>query len=262
MNKQELKISLETSGFFKSFEKMIDQPYGPIDYGARLKAKKFESLFDADLNYAYNGETRVDLFMGWHAVLNSEKSTNEDLLVACLEIFDWGGVLNSNVKKAVDLYKNGTLKSYLKHVSSLLKVEETLAEKKSSQNITWTSGWTKVYSIMNNDILIYDSRVSAFLNYCLTIDYEKFDSKQLSAFTDLSKWLYNFGGAPGRERKLDKKFGFKNQHPSGVKGFNANLIASWIVQLTNDELELQKNVRAFERSFFMLGFDLKQIKEN
>jgi len=105
--------------------------------------------------------------------------------------------------------------------------------------------------------VIYDSRVSAFLNYTLIQNRIKID-----LFSSLAKNLYNFNGAKGRIRQVDKSFGFKNQHPSGINGFNANLIASWIVQLLNEKLNLNRTIRTYERAFFMLGFDLKQIEIN
>ena len=83
---------------------------------------------------------------------------------------------------------------------------------------------------------------------------------QKNQLQDLSSHLFNFGGNNGRERKVPKSFGFKNYHPNGLNGFNANLIASWIIQCTKEKLKINESIRSFERAFFMLGFDLKQIK--
>lgn len=260
MTKNELKKILESIRYFDSFKSLIKKTYSNIEYGKRLGTKSFNSLFDADAHYNYNGKERDELFESWNKTLNSKESTEEDLLIVCLEIFDWGKVLNSNVKTAIELYKQNELKNYLNRLSDLLKVEKTLNTKEKEYEIIWTSGWTKVYSFMNNDIIIYDSRVSAFLNFSLIQNYDSFDLEQITNFKKLTKLLFSFGGFNKRERKVDKKYGFKNQHPKEINGFNSNLISSWIVQLTIETLNLEQNVRAFERAFFMLGFDLKQIK--
>ena len=108
--------------------------------------------------------------------------------------------------------------------------------------------------------MIYDSRVSAFLNHTLTYDID-YNEGQLKKLKELTTHLFNFQGAENRERLVDKqKFGFKNSNPNGVNGFNANLVSSWIIELLREKLNLQEEFRLFERAFFMLGFDLKQIK--
>jgi hypothetical protein len=178
-----------------------------------------------------------------------------------LKIFDWGNVLRGNVKKAIELYEQEKLKKYLHYISNLLKLQNTIDKTGGQeQEIIWSSGWTKVYSFINNDILIYDSRVSAFLNFSLIQNYNDLTEEENLKFHELSSQLFNFSGARERERKVPTSFGFKNQHPKGILGFNANLISSWIAQLTREKLELQENIRSFERAFFMLGFDLKLIK--
>jgi len=252
---------LTSIGYYDSFEKLMNEKYQNINYGKRIGTLSFDSLFDADKKYAYNGIIDNQQFVQWNEILISKDSTEDELLIVCLKIFDWGNVLTGNVKTAIELYEQNKLKKYLHYVSNLLKSKNTI-EKVDIQEpkIIWSSGWTKVYSFINNEILIYDSRVSAFLKFSLIQNYNNLSEEENLKFHNLSSLLFNFSGAPGRERKISTNFGFKNQHPKGVKGLNANLISSWITQLTKQKLGLQENIRSFERAFFMLGFDLKQIK--
>jgi hypothetical protein len=261
MTKNQVDTILNSIGYYDSFKKMMKQPYPDIDYGKRLGVISFDSIFDAAKKYTYNGEVEIEQFQDWNLILNSKDVSEEDLLVVCLKIFDWGNVLTGNVKSVVELYEHKKLKKYINTVTELLKFQKTLEKSDFvNETILWSSGWTKVYSFINSNILIYDSRVSAFLNYTLIRNYNNLSQVQTEEFQKLSNHLFNFSGALGRERKVSKSYGFKNQHPNGIVGFNANLISSWITQCTNERLEINESIRSFERSFFMLGFDLKQIK--
>ena len=261
MTKNEVDTILNSIGYYDSFKKMMNEPYLDIDYGKRLGVISFDSIFDVDKKYRFNGEIEIEQFQDWNTILNSKDVTDEELLIVCLKIFDWGNVLTGNVKSVVTLYEQKNLREYLKTITELLKVDKTL--KKSdfeNKNILWSSGWTKVYSFINPNILIYDSRVSAFLNFTLIKNFNNLSKEQKEDFYKLSNGLFNFSGALGRERKVSNSYKFKNQHPNGINGFNANLISSWITQCIQERLGINESIRSFERAFFMLGFDLKQIK--
>ena len=261
LSKIEVNNILVKIGFYSTFQNILNHKFPEIDYGKRIGKIRFESFFDANNKYKFNGEDKTEEYHNWNIILNDFNSSEEDILVVCLKIFDWGKVLEGNVKSAIDLYEKNKLKNYIATIKNLLnskdmiKIEECL-----NQPIYWTSGWTKVYSFLNPDILIYDSRVSAFLNFLLIKNYPSFNQDQKEKFNKLSGYLFNFSGAVNRDRKVSKSFGFKNRHPKGIEGFNANLIASWIIQLCKEKFKLEEEIRSFERAFFMLGFDLSQIK--
>lgn len=262
MSKQKVGEILTRLGYYENFKlKYLNQPYSKIDYGSRLGSLEFTSFIDAADNYSYVNSIDEHIFKAWTTVLNNPDSSEEEILIATLEIFDWGKVLPGNVKNAISLYKANQLKSYIGYVKTLLISDKLIEKSDKSNKILWTSGWTKVYSFINNDIVIYDSRVSAFLNHTLTYA-NSYNDEQLQVLSELTHHLYNFKGALNRERLVSKSFGFRNYSPTkhGVKGFNANLIASWILQLLNEHLGLDQAIRSYERAFFMLGFDLSQLK--
>lgn len=268
-DKEYLDRILTKINYYDKFRNLfLYRRYDNIDYGKKIGKLSFNNLFAAADNYTYSNQVEEGVFSNWTKTLNDENSNDEELFCAILEIFVWGGVLNGNVKSAIQLYKNKKLKTYIKQTKQHLGRNKILIKglknelvEESTHEIIWSSGWTKVYSFINNNILIYDSRVSAFLNYTLT--FGDFTDEDLKNLKNVTKYLYNFQGAENRERLVDKTlYGLKNGNPSGFKGFNANLISSWVVQLLNEKLKLNKEVRSFERAFFMLGFDLKQIKNN
>jgi hypothetical protein len=263
-NKTELDEILTAIDYYDNFKnKYLHKRFDKINYGKRIGDLEFSDLFDAATKYTYSNQISDEVFKNWNVVLNDEKSTDEEIFCAVLEIFVWGNVLSGNVIKAVELYKNNALKNYVRKIIELLKKKETILKTKKDNTeieIIWSSGWTKVYSFINNDILIYDSRVSAFLNHTLTheIDYTE---EKLIKLKKLTNYLFNFQGVENRERLVDKnKFGFKNSNPNGVNGLNANLVSSWVIELLEEKLKLKTEFRLFERAFFMLGFDLNQIK--
>lgn len=252
---------LSDIGYYDLFKRLKNQKYANINYGKRIGTLTFNSLFDANDKFSYSSNVDAKEMERWSEILNSKNSSEEEFLIVCLKIFDWGKVYSGNVKKALELYEQNNLKNYLQYISKLLQSRKTIKVGETNQDIIWSSGWTKVYSFINSDILIYDSRVSAFLNYSLIENYRSLNERQKIAFFKLSNLLFNFGGATDRERKVSNKFGFINQHPKGIRGFNANLISSWILQLTKEKLDIEKrSIRDFERAFFMLGFDLKQLR--
>ena len=259
MSIEELDTILVELNYYEKFkDNFLYAEYPAIDYGKRIGKLKFNSIIDAGQKYTYGNLIEEVKFVEWNQVLTDINSTEEDVFITCLEIFEWGNVLNGNVKSAIELYKEKKLKSYLLWIKELLTSDETLKVEnysKEQHKIIWSSGWTKVYSFINNDILIYDSRVSAFLNHTLT-----YKESNKTSLDELTKHLYNFNGAIGRKRQVDKYYSFKNQHPNGIMGFNANLISSWVIQLLASKLDIEISIRTFERAFFMLGFDLKQIE--
>ena len=260
MKKNEVAEILNTIKFYDTFETFVNRAYPEINYGKRIGIISFHNLFDADANYTFNGENPSFDYSIWTNILNSKESTEEELFVTILKIFDWGKVLDGNVESVISLYESKQLKQYISKIVNTLQKDITLGTQHDfGMDVLWSSGWTKVYSFINPNIVIYDSRVSAFLNHLLSTTFQNLSPSERESFFRLSKHLFNFGGAVNRERKVNKELGFRNYHPKGIYGFNANIIASWIIQLTKEQLEIRQEIRAFERAFFMLGFDLNQI---
>ena len=160
-NKKDLDNILTDLRYYENFQNnFLERPYKKIDFGKRIGTKEFKSLFDAADQYTYSNQVSEKNFKEWNKILNNEQSTNEELFCTVLEIFNWGKVLNGNVKIALQLYKKKKLKPYIKQIIKHLKRKEILindltvkSETNDKIDIIWSSGWTKVYSFINNNYL-------------------------------------------------------------------------------------------------------------
>lgn len=264
MNKEKVDSILRETNFYEFVKSYSKKGYAEIDYGTRLGKKVFNSLLDADAKYAINSVASEADFKHWREVLNNKNSKAEELLIVCITIFDWGLVTASNVKKVLEMYKSGDLKNYIQFCTDIVATESLLIDSEKNQKLLWSAGWTKVYSAMNPKFLIYDSRVAAYLIYLLDKfhDWAKLDSDSKSKINSVTSYLFAMNSID-RKRKLESDIGFKKSQPqNSLKAFNGNLVASWIVQLLCKEVFPCNNERQLERAFFMLGFDLDQLKIN
>ena len=257
MTKRRVEEILEELNYFEHFRNNYLSRTYKINYGKRKGELNINGFFDAIEKFKDYDEIYDETILEWENVLNDDNSDDTDLLITCLEIFEWGNVHSGNTKRVIEYYKKNELKQKISRVRDLLKLNRII---ENEGVINWSSGWTKVYSFINSEIIIYDSRVSSFINHTLTYN-SKLNKEQQKHIKELAKYLFNFRGNTDRERLIDNSWGFINIHPSGIDGFNANIVSSWIIQLINEKLGLNKSIRDLERAFFMLGFDLKQIKE-
>jgi len=91
---------------------------------------------------------------------------------ACRQIIEWGGVTNKNLDR-ISRMKNRC--DYFNYVIKLLECDIDLEEFTKS-DIIMNSGFTKIYSLIVQDFIIYDSRVGAALGLlikCFCEDKQK-----------------------------------------------------------------------------------------
>ena len=227
------------------------------------------SVIDAGKNYNFPNESfyGVSIDTPVDILERSGELDARDLLLTCIEIFDWGDVQKSNILSAFKLYRDGELETYLREVKAWFEDDTSLNEPKF--DVIWSSGWTKVYSFLFAYVTIYDSRVAAFINQVLKelwLDSTEPVRKELKG---IANGLLTFGGnetssGTFRLRVLDqamiKNFGLYKQ-PSDKKKMLANKKASWLIRYFSELTfgnESQLNFRVLDKSAFMLGFDLKQ----
>ena len=135
-------------------------------------------------------------------------------------------------------------------------------------DLTWSSGWTKVYSFMFSKTTIYDSRVAAFINFMLVAFYHTLNSKmERDALKVISSKLISFKGTADRKRSvssIDRKLlGIKMKSGNDKNNFVANKIASWLLRYISDlefSSQKQSHFRQIDKAAFMLGFDISQIE--
>lgn len=209
------------------------------------------------------------------------KKHEEDLLKASQEVFIWGGVAGAKTRG-----KNTTPGNYLwleeKYpkgvglVKAYMNARETMTsnkpdlEKIGKSGVRSNAGFTKIYSLLFDDFIIYDSRVAAALGlfiaqYCM--------EKSINQIPD----VLNFGWMPPKEAKTQKSPKLRNANFNGLefdkanseqRHASSNIRANWIfsklfedtTQLETNQFDVLKNkqekIRALEAAFFMLGYDL------
>lgn len=278
LTKIELFNLLDSFNYFDYLEDKIFKATYSIIYGKK-ESKSIDTVpfFEVATKYQdHNLYYLENERMGkWVSTLqHSEKFEKEPqkLLVEMIDILDWGNVWDGNLKTVLTLFRENKLVEYMKKINTYLK-EPTLITDDDFNDVKMSSGWTKIYSYTFDNLVIYDSRVSAFLNYTLENSYlkyrEKNDSTEIKNNIDrICFYLYNFGGGNGandrlRQVEILNNFRRKSQPENNKHGFNANIVATWIceyiIKNCNENNIPDITIRTLERTFFMLGFDLKQL---
>ena len=120
-NKTNIDDILTELNYYDNFKnKYLNKQFDKINYGKRIGDLEFLNFFDAATKYTYSNQISDEVFQNWNKVLNDNKSTEEEMFCAVLEVFVWGDVLSGNVKKAIELYKDKKLSNYLRQVIDLL----------------------------------------------------------------------------------------------------------------------------------------------
>lgn len=185
----------------------------------------------------------------------------------CLMILDWGGVLNKNDDKILSL---GTkLPEYLATCVKLFNAPEITCNDKykvsvngESINVIMNAGFTKIYSLICSNFVIYDGRVGGALGYLETNFYKKTGTTQ-------SKLLsFHYGSARGKQIRNPSVNNFQFSILSaGNVHTRDNLKANWLL---SEALENQTSLvggkaallRDIECALFMIGYDFPKLKIN
>lgn len=201
-------------------------------------------------------------------ILKKPDSLDEDeLILQCIEIFDWGGVQTSDIIKAINLHRDQKLKPYLLKYKDWFEDDNILNI--NDCDLIWSSGWTKVYSFMFSKTTIYDSRVAAFINFMLVAFYHTLNReiKRDALIKSISSKLVSFTGTADRKRSVSatdrKLLGIKMKSDNDKNSFVANKVASWLLRYISDlefSSQKQSDFRQIDKAAFMLGFDISQIE--
>jgi hypothetical protein len=181
----------------------------------------------------------------------------------CFAILSWGGVLPRNDKKIIEL--EDTIIDYFIKVKEILNPEHCNIEN-SFNNIIMNSGFTKIYSVLIDDFIIYDGRVGAALGLLVRRFCE-----EKGIDTIPQELLFAFG--KGRESKptainrRDPSLGrykFPNLQNNPIEHIRNNIKANWLLKeiLLNtnskfNNLDKSVQMRALEAALFMIGYDVR-----
>jgi hypothetical protein len=199
----------------------------------------------------------------------NNKSRGADCKKLVKEILVWGGVdrYNNVAKDLLELTPK-QLREYLvevkKYFSDTLDTEVPFGY--DGRKLEMDSGTTKVYSLVCENFIIYDSRVGAALGLLVRRWSEE---KNVEKIPEVLKFAW---GDNGTERKPEKRRNpnkpgaandiFPSIHNRGDDRTHHNIYANWLLQLVlesdkdSDFAKLKENerLRALEAALFMIGY--------
>ncbi len=260
----ELAQILDRLSFSDFYFNQISNAQCHVDFGKRKGKIDFTSIKSAAEQYTYESSGKYSVSID-RQLDTLEETPDAELILQCIEVFDWGGVQASNIIDAINLHRKNELKPYLTECKVWFENDDDLIV--NLDKLSWSSGWTKVFSFMFELTTIYDSRVAAYINFILASFFDSLESLgQKSELTKITKHLVSFKGSGKRVRCLNSELrgmlGIKMKSSDDKRNFKANKVASWFLRylckLEYGEVT-QANFRQMDKAMFMLGFDIKQI---
>ena len=245
------------------------------------------SLFDAHTKYYWKASNsssgdftatcKLLESLAYELTSSIESGSNSDCKKICDQILLWGGVNNkpSIATNLRDAAKKNLLKEYLINSSRLLASEMKIVSGESTIevgneniDIQIDSGTTKIFSLLVEDFIIYDSRVGAALDFLAV----KWAVSQ--GHDDIPESLRFGWSSPTRNRRnpnqiIPQNFKRPNAFPRMPKGktrLAMNIKASWICnEIARKSLAKDSSVdfanipthqrsRAIESALFMIGY--------
>jgi hypothetical protein len=198
------------------------------------------------------------------------QENNDDLCFeVCCMILKWGGVLGSETygnKKSL-LQLKPQLAQYLTTVRTFFAGDALLAKDYKvlvggvSEPIRMNAGYTKIYSLLCDDFVIYDGRVGAAL--CLLVRlYLEFAGQHHRQIPDGLNFSFGHAKNPKVNRNPSTtKYQFHALRNQPAIHIRNNLMANWLI----GDLSLQDKgpfskhsdpYRAFEAALFMIGYKI------
>ncbi len=239
-----------------------------------------ESLYDAFRQYRWGhpGNSRLGYPQGdssasnglvlsaLRLALRAETNQDADMLQVALEVMEWGGVTAGN---AAWLRANQAgLMLLLITTRDALNNGDLTSAVLREKTLRFNSGMTKVYSLLCDNFVIYDSRVAAALGWAI-VKYCQLHGLATVPELLCFPWAAAKEGLGADRKRRDPSCGslkFKRLRP-GSHHAQWNCKASWLMQAVLDHpnareshfhtVEAPNNpLRALEAAFFMIGYDL------
>jgi hypothetical protein len=247
---------------------------GKLDNGVEPKdgsSFPYKTIYDAYKDYTWGKkkikfeENQEKLGKYSQCLIDAVDVGNEDdAKKACCNILNWGGVAPKN-KEIIEKKKN--LIDYLRLAQKLLNPKTCDTDNIFFDCFRINSGFTKIYSLLIPDFIIYDSRVGAALCYLVHLYLEEPESQQ-SGRQDIPEALrFSYGIAKGGGRnRVPNTSTYEFAAFSSIKGgerLRHNMQAGWLLKavLENNtsafnNLDEATRVRALEAALFMIGYAL------
>lgn len=229
------------------------------DHFASWLADKWTFLSDTLSQYEWNkkdfNKTEEELNNLSDSLKNAfNKRDEEKLKESSINILEWGGVLNKNQ----DWVKGNSMLDLLENVTERWnELNNGDNVDKIKDGIRSNAGFTKIYALLLNDFIIYDSRVAAALAYYINEYYT-------SQNQPISEYL-KFDLPVGRETENTKgrrfvSTDFKTFTRDYKRHLRSNVISSWLAQSVIQKIgDKNITVRHLEAALFMIGYDINSM---
>lgn len=200
---------------------------------------------------------------------NSVEQGNADLLrKSSLAMLDWGGVLPRNRQLLEDMGEE--ICDYFRWAKEDLDLANTYLG--DHEGIIINSGFTKLYSLLIDDFIMYDGRVGAALGLLGRLYAEE---KHLNKIPDMIKFSYGNGKvSPGRQQDGNRRDPSSDKHKllsfngNHHRHINDNIKASWLLKELADKTTsrfshlpqkqpLNERLTAIQSALFMVGYDVQ-----
>lgn len=181
-------------------------------------------------------------------------NTDTDIRTGMELVLRWGGVYKKGNKAFVE--QAGTdMKRYVdtvrntwSDINSSGNLQEFIAH--TGNDFIFNSGITKLYAVMLNDFIIYDSRVSVALAFLMEQCFGSNIPEVLKLYIPPSQVVDK------TKRAVSSCFDTGTYKPH-KKHFISNVKASWLLQEVSKKLNDHTSVRAIEAALFMIGYDVR-----
>ncbi len=238
------------------------------------KAWKCESLYDAFKKYDWNGagyDTTDQILKPLATEVRRSVRENDNAACrsACIGILDWGGVGKQKPTNITALdtltAAHGSLPTYFEKVRAELNRPD-FSTATSWDGIKMNSGYTKLYAMLFDDFIIYDSRVGAALGLLVRKWCEQ---EGLSTVPKELRFAFKYApGAPDVRQSRNPSQGPLTFGPlqSDRHHTEHNMWANWLLtavltQLTPNsplhQVAATEQLRAVEAALFMIGYDVR-----
>lgn len=243
---------------------------------------KCNSIYAAFINYKWSfhcNDSKGNIIKG-NSFLDSKKildecsdklrtslytNNDEACFLACKQILEWGGVTNKNVDR-ISSMENCC--DYFKYAIKALEIDNDL-EGYINTDIIMNSGFTKIYSLIIDDFIIYDSRVGAALGllvkcFCEETNREKIPEELLFAW-GIKRMTLCGQTAENPRNPSNHIYNFPLISSSKIHIMN-NIRANWllkeILNKTNSKFNCLAEgmaLRALEAALFMIGYEVRDF---
>lgn len=243
---------------------------------------KFDS-FEPQTGEKISGKTFVESSIFLEQLSNGLKESidqrNEELCKTyCFAILKWGGVLNNNKDRIERISSEYGLLEYFTQIKEILKPTsfdstkyKNVIKKVNLEDLyCMNAGFTKIYSLLLDDFIIYDGRVGASLGLFVRLYSEENGLNQIPeylsfAYGDSRKTKFDTG--QNRRDPSNHKYHFSKLSNDSKKHTENNIKANWLLKEIAENtksnfafVDEKIQLRALESALFMIGYDVKSYQ--